>query len=162
MTFTRSHAEYVAAKVATDLQRIQRFYGEPSISRINNYYVELIELLAAGYLKEVTYGFQRNGIWIEPTLRYTPKDIFSDSAINDDPGKIRADADTSGASWASYLTYSPAWSRLTEAQRIEFCRMLPFRRTGGQEPSFEGYFNVDRTYSSGSRALDRASLRSSG
>lgn len=160
MTFTRSHAEYVAAKVATDLARIRHFYDFPSDSRIMQYEAELIALLAQGYLEKVIYGFQRNGVWIEPTLRYTPQDIFSDSATNDDPGKIRVDADISGASWGSYLTYSPAWGRLTEAQRIEFCKILPFQRTEGQEPSISGHFNVDRTYSSGGRALARASLGS--
>ena len=29
-TFTITHARHMAAKVATDLKRIQRFYGKPS------------------------------------------------------------------------------------------------------------------------------------
>ena len=29
-TFTLTHAKYMAAKVATDLKRMQRFYGAPN------------------------------------------------------------------------------------------------------------------------------------
>ena len=33
-TFTVTHARHIAAKVATDLKRLQRFYGKPSDSAI--------------------------------------------------------------------------------------------------------------------------------
>ena len=46
-TFTITHARHIAAKVATDLKRMQRFYGEPSDIRIKNYETEVIELLKA-------------------------------------------------------------------------------------------------------------------
>ena len=36
-TFTVTHARHMAAKVATDLKRMQRFYGSPSDGRINEY-----------------------------------------------------------------------------------------------------------------------------
>ncbi len=75
------------SKVATDLKRVQRFYGDPSDTRIANYETELIELLKAGFLSEVTYGYQRNGSWIEPTLRYTAKDLQGMAANDDDPGR---------------------------------------------------------------------------
>ena len=159
ITFTRSHAEYMAAKVATDLQRIQRLYGEPSNSWISNYYIELIELLAAEYLGEVTYGFQRNGTWIEPTLRYNPRNLSDASMTNDDPGKIRIGADISKASFCSYLIYSRAWDSLNEVQRNEFRKRIPFSRTSAQEPGVNGYFTGDLTYAAGARALDRSILR---
>ena len=54
---------------------MQRFYGDPSDAKIANYEAEIIELLKAGYLGVVTYGFQRNGKWIPPTLRYTARDL---------------------------------------------------------------------------------------
>lgn len=159
-TFTVTHARHMAAKVATDLKRIQRFYGSPSDSQIANYEAEATELIRAGYLETVTYGFRRNGAWIEPTLRYTARDLAGTSAADDDPGKIRASADVGGAEFYSYLTYSPAWHRLTTAERASFEGGLPFSRNGAPEPGISGYLSADRTYSSGGRALDRLSVRS--
>ena len=60
-TFTVTHARHLASKVATDLKRIQRFYGEPSDKWINDYEDELVTLLKGGYVETVTYGFQRGG-----------------------------------------------------------------------------------------------------
>lgn len=65
----------MAAKVATDLKRFQRLYGSPSDRAIASYEAELIEFLKAAYLGTVTYGFRRDGKWIEPTLRYTARDL---------------------------------------------------------------------------------------
>lgn len=159
-TFTVTHARHMAAKVATDLKRMQRLYGEPSDANIANYEAEVIELLKAGYLGTVTYGFQRNGQWIEPTLRYTARDLAGASASDDDPGRIRHGADITGASFYNYLTYSAAWDQLTDAEKDAFKRSMPFYRTGAPEPGVNGYLATDRVYSSGGRALDRASVRS--
>ena len=57
-TFTVTHARHMAAKVATDLKRMQRLYGSPSDTDIASYEAEVIEFLKAGYLGTVTYGFQ--------------------------------------------------------------------------------------------------------
>src|SRR5215208_6036058 len=43
-TFTLTHAKHMAAKVATDLKRMQRLYNLPSDTDINNYEAEVIEL----------------------------------------------------------------------------------------------------------------------
>jgi hypothetical protein len=160
-TFTVTHARHMAAKVATDLKRIQRLYdGVPTDGSIANYECEVTELLKAGYLNTVTYGFRREGNWIEPTLRYTARDLAGMSSNDDDPGKIRPSADVSGASFYSYLTYSTAWDRLSEAEKDAFKKRLPFYRGGAAEPGITGYMSTDRTYSSGGKALDRASVRS--
>lgn len=58
-TFTVTHARHMAAKVATDLKRMQRFYGKPSDENIADYESEATEMLRAGYLDTVTYGFKR-------------------------------------------------------------------------------------------------------
>ena len=158
-TFTRTHAKRMAAKVATDLKRIQRFCGRPNNHHITQYETEVIEFLKEGYLDTVTYGFRRNGNWIEPTLRYTARDLAGASANDDDPGRIRPGADISGASFYSYLTYSVAWDNATEAEKEEFKGRLPFQRSGAPEPSIDGYLSKDLTYSSGGRALDRATVR---
>ncbi len=159
-TFTRTHARHLAAKVATDLRRMQRFYGSPSDSDIADYEVEVIELLKDGYLGKVTYGFRRNGYWIEPTLQYTARDLAGGTAGNDDPGRVRPRADVSGASFWSYLTYSHTWDSLTESQRQAVKERLPVKRTGAAEPGVNGYWSADRIYSAGGRALDRGSVRS--
>lgn len=159
-TFTITHARHMAAKVATDLKRVQRFYGQPSDARIAEFEAEVIALLRQGYLGTVTYGFRRDGNWIEPTLKYTARDLAGNSANDDDPGRIRPGADITGASFYSYLTYSSAWNRLSQAEKDAVEKLLPFGRPGAPEPSVNGYLTDDRTYSSGGRALNRASVRS--
>jgi len=160
-SFTVTHARHMAAKVATDLKRMQRLYGglEPSDSRIANYEAEITAFLKAGYLKGVSYGYQRNGDWIEPSLHYSARDL-ANAANDDDPGGIRPGANIEGAVFKSYLTYTDAWSRLTEAEREAFRRTLPFTRSNAPEPKVNGYLTNDRVYSSGGRALDRRSVKS--
>jgi len=160
-TFTVTHARHMAAKVATDLKRIQRLYSNgPSDLDIANYEAEVVALLKAGYLGTVTYGFRKDGSWIEPTLRYTAQDLAGMSANDDDPGRIRPLADTTGASFYSFLTYSSAWSNLSETEKDAFKKSLPFYRGSGSEPGISGYLLQDRTYSSGGRALNRSTVRS--
>lgn len=159
-TFTVTNARHMAAKVATDLKRMQRFYGAPSDANIADYEAEVVELLKAGYLGTVTYGYKRGDNWIEPTLRYAAKDLAGAAGNDDDPGKVRPGADVSGARFYNYLTYSDAWSRLTPSQREAFEKSLPFQRTGAAEPGINGYLIPDRTYSAGGKALDRFSVRS--
>lgn len=159
-TFTLTNAKHIAAKVATDLKRLQRFYGYPTDSSISNFETEVVALLNAGYLKTIMYGFQRNGLWIEPTLKYSARDLSSTTAVDDDPGRIRAGADISGASFYSYLIRTDSWHSLTQNERDEFEKQLPIKRSGASEPGMIGYFNNDISYSSGGRALDRSSLKS--
>jgi len=159
-TFTITHAKHMAAKVATDLKRIQRFYTKPSDFDISQYEEEVIVLLNNGYLGTVTYGFWRNDAWIEPTLKYTARDLLSGSCEDNDPGRIRPGADITGASFYSYLTYSINWDKLSYAEKETFKKLLPFKRGGAPEPSVKGYFTNDKVYSAGGRALDRAVVRS--
>ena len=159
-SFTITHARHMAAKVAADLKRMQRLYGVPSDADIANYEEEVVQLLKAGYLGTVSYGFKRDGAWIEPTLRYTAKDLIGGSGSDDDPGKITPWADTTGATFYSYLTYSAAWDDMTSEQHDAFKKSLPFYRGGASEPGINGYVEQDRTYSAGGKSLGRASVRS--
>lgn len=159
-TFTVTHARHIAAKVATDLKRMQRFYGNLSDTWIELFETEIIEFLKKGYLGTVTYGFQRNGNWIEPTLHYAAKDLAGISASDDDPGRIRPGANIEGAQFNSYLTYSKTWNSLSQEERDEFEKTLPFSRTGAAEPGISGYLSSDKTYSSGGRALERSTVKS--
>lgn len=161
VTFTLTHAKYLASKVATDLKRIQRLYGSPSDAEIIDYEAELTEFLKKGYLQEVTYGFKINGNWTEPTLRYTAQDLAGMMANDDDPGKIRPNADVKGAYFTSYMTYTWNYHFLSENEKKSFNSNLPFLRTGAPEPGLNGYLNTDKSYSSGGKSLNRSSLKSS-
>ncbi|MDT8429406.1 MAG: hypothetical protein RQ757_11630 [Pseudomonadales bacterium] len=158
--FTLTHAKYLASKVVTDLKRIQRFYGSPSDAWISYYDQEITALLHAGYLKSVTYGFQRGDDFIEPSLIYTSQALMN-SGADDDPGRILPGKDISNASFASYLTYSDEWHRLTSAQQAEFEKNLYIKRSGAPAPGYRGYLESDLNYSSGGRALARSQVRSS-
>lgn len=159
-TFTVTHARHLAAKVAADLKRLQRLYGHITDQRIAEFEGEVTELLRQGYLGTVTYGFQRNDKWIEPTLRYTAADLAG-SGTDDDPGRVPPGKDISGAHFHSFLTYSAAWDALTPDERATVKRQLPLQRVSGSESAVSnGYFAEDKTYSSGGRSLGRASVRS--
>ncbi len=158
-TFTVTHARHMAAKISADLKRMQRFYGYPSDSDIASYETEVTELLKAGYLGTLTTGFLRNGQWIEPTLRYTARDLAGMAANDDDPGRVLPGRDISGATFHNYLTYSAAWNALSDGEKDAFKRRMPFYRTGMAQPTVNGYLVDDKTYSAGGRALGRACVR---
>lgn len=159
-TFTVTHARYLAAKIATDLKRIQRLYGVPSDDRIAKFEIEATALLKAGYLGFVTYGFQKNGSWIVPTVRYSASSLASDNPADDDPGRVKPGANVDGAIFKSRLAYSNSWNKLSDAEQQKFEADLPFQRTGTPEPGVSGYMADDRTYSAGGQSLSRSSLRS--
>lgn len=160
ITFTVTHARHMAAKIATDLKRIQRLYNWPSDREIAEYEEEAVMMMKVGYLGTVTYGFKRNGAWIEPTLKYSARDLAGEAANDNDPGRIRPGKDVSGASFTSFMTYSDRFFALSQAERDAFKGGLPIFRTSGTEPPVDGYLDADRTYSAGGRALDRSSVRS--
>ncbi len=159
-TFTITHARHMGAKVAADLKRIQRLYGGISDEWIAEYEAELIEYIKAGYVDTVTYGFQINDQWIEPTLRYTARELNGYDVSDDDPGKVRPGADVTGARFSSYLTYSSKWSSASQSEKDSFKGRLPFSRGAASEPTIKGYLLNDKTYSAGGRSLARSSVRS--
>jgi len=160
VTFTIAHARHMGSKVATDLKRIQRLYGGISDEWIAKYEAELIEYIKAGYIDTVTYGFQLNDQWIEPTLRYTARELNGYSVSDDDPGKVRPGADVSGAHFTSFLNFSSKYFSASQAEKDAFKGRLPFSRGTGSEPTIKGYLINDKTYSAGGRSLDRSTVRS--
>lgn len=159
-TFTITHARHIAAKVATDLLRFQRFHGKPATDMIDAYEEELIALLKEDYLDTVTYGYRRDGRWVAgAALRYQATD-GGGLIADDDPGRIRPDADISGAHFYSFLTYNSRWWALSERQKQSFKEGLPFQRGSGSEPGVEnGYWTTDRTYAAGGRGVSRSIIR---
>lgn len=158
-SFTTTHAKKIAVKVATDLKRMQRLYGQPTDTSIANYEEEIILLLKGGYLKKVSYGFKKDDKWIEPSLHFEAKDLEGLSSADDDPGRIRPGADISGASFYSYLTHSSEWWKLASEERDSFEEGLPFQRGGANEPGVNGYLSQDKTYSAGGRAVTRSTVK---
>jgi hypothetical protein len=158
-TFTVTHARHMASKVSADLKRMQRFYGHPSDSDIVSYESEAIELLKAGYFGTLTVGFLHGGQWIEPTLRYTARDLAGMAANDDDPGRVLPGRDISGSTFHNYMTYSAAWDALSESEKDAFKRQMPFYRRGMAQPTVNGKWVEDKTYSAGGQALNRASVR---
>ena len=158
-TFTHTHAVHIAAKVATDLKRMQRFYGMPSDSDIADYKNEVIELMKTDCLGTVIYGFRRNKNWVEPTLRYTAQDLTVSASNDNDPGRVRPGAIVDGASFGSYLTYSENWHRLNGQQKNAILDLLPIKRTSAPAPGSSGNWVNDLNYSAGGRALHRSSLK---
>jgi len=110
-TFTITHARHMAAKVATDLQRMNRLYGSPSLSKIKSFEEEVTQLLKHGYLKKVIYGFKRGDKMIEPTLTYTAETLSYSGANDDDPGRVKPGKNVEGATFYSYLTLTPTSSQ---------------------------------------------------
>jgi hypothetical protein len=159
-SFTVTHARHMASKVATDLKRLQRLYGKPADDHIADLETEMTELLKLGYVSNITYGFRRSGDWIEPTLRYTARELSGASANDDDPGRVKPGRNIDDADFYSYLNYSSGWWALTDSQRHAFKGRMPFYRGGAPEPGVSGYFANDKTYSAGGQALDRMSVRS--
>ena len=157
-TFTKTHADYIASKVATDLQQIQAFYDHPSNQQINDYIDELVILLLNGCLKMVEYGFVKDSGWVL-VARYSAR-FETIGAIDERPGRIPANANVAGATWASFLEYNSRWSQMSEAERADIQALLPFQRVSGSEPSVGvGGSDFQRTYSRNGVALDRGVYR---
>jgi len=159
-TFTITHARYLASKVATDLKRIQRFYGSPSDLKIVEYESEITEMLKNGYLAKVTYGFKKDNNWIEPTLSYTAYDLNGATGTDDDPGRIKPNANVVGATFGSFLEYTSKWDSLSSEEKDKFQKTLPIQRSSALEPGVSGYLSSDKSYSSGGKSLNRSSVKS--
>ncbi len=59
-TFTVTHAKHLASKIAADLNACSRLHGQPSVSAVEIYNEELVELLRYGYLSRYEFGFKRD------------------------------------------------------------------------------------------------------
>ena len=156
-SFTVTPARHLASKVAADLLRLQRFYGEPSNAKIDTYEQELVAMLKNDYVERVTYGFKRDDNWITAVRYRVVNGLLV--ASDDDPGKIKPGEDVTGASFGSFLIYSSNWYALSQEAQSKFEGTLPFRRSTGTEPGVEnGWWNDDLTYSAGGRGISRSTI----
>ena len=156
-TFTRTNVEYVASKVVADLRGLKAYYGEPDEDKISDFYEELVDLLAGGYVTSVEYGYKRNGQRIV-SLYYEAR---TDGSLTDGKsGGVYARADISGASWFSFLVYSSKWASLSPSAQQEVKARLPIKRSHGQAPDDgNGYWSSDRSYSSKGIGIQRRTFR---
>ena len=156
-TFTLTHAKRIASKVATDLMRFRRYYGKPALSSIDEYEEELVVLLKHDVLKEVAYGFRKNGKWIT-AIKYQA--IDGQLIADDNPGSLRAVSESQGATFYSFLSYNAKWDRLTTAEKDGIRKQLPFKRGTATEPTVDGgYWVEDLAYSAGGRGLRRSKIK---
>ena len=156
-SFTRTSAHYIASKVVADLDRLRSYYGHPSTKQILDYDAELVELLAEGCLASVEYGFHKNGKLLV-ALHY---DVRADGTLSDDrAGGVYARANTDGATWFSFLTYSPKWNQLSSGERGRIEGRIPLSRTIGSAPeNGDGYWVTDRGYAADGVGTQRRSFR---
>lgn len=156
-TFTVTHAKHIAAKVSTDLTRFMRFYGNPTMDTIKKYEDELTALLKEDYLDNVTYGFKKDGKWVE-AIRYHA--LPGGQLVgDDDPGKIRPGIDITGCTFSSFLIKNSKWDNLIPAAQALFEASLPFNRTAGSEPPLSsGVWSHGHEYSAGGRGIKRSTI----
>jgi hypothetical protein len=155
-TWSRAHARVVAGKVAADLRQMQQEYGNPTDAWIELYLQELTLLLAGGYVRDVTYGYRRDGVWVA-ALKYVA-DMNGNLTVDDRSGRVPRGADTNGASWGSYMSYSSKWDSLTPAQKATIQAERPFPRSGADEPNAPGGWSRDKTYSAAGCGLTRSTF----
>jgi hypothetical protein len=146
-TFTKTHAEHIASKIAADLHQLQRLYGYPSEKQINDYVVELVNFLADGYLKSVDYGFRKNGSWIL-AVSYEINETTG-TLRDDNSGRIPVGKDITGATFGSYLRNSSRYEDLSSTEKDKVLTTIPIKRQGGDDPLSGLIGNHDKTYASG-------------
>jgi hypothetical protein len=156
-TFTRTSARHIASKVVTDLRRMSFYYSRPTEQEIEDYYAELVELLAEGYLDSVEYGFRRQGRRVV-SLYYEAR---ADGSLSDDrAGGVPARVDITGASWFSFLEKSTKFFSLLEREQARLEAALPVKRAPGKPPSDgQGYWVMDRSYSADGVGTQRRTFR---
>lgn len=160
-SFSLTEARKIAAKVSTDLKRLQRLYArpyDPTDQRIDEFEQELIHLLKHDVVGSVVYGYQRNGQWTKASVCYTAS--AGQLHADDDPGKISPGHDIEGATFTSFLSYNGNWSNLSSTQQTEIKRTSPLQRTSASTPPLEkGYWSDDLTYSPGGRGVVRSTVK---
>ena len=157
-TFTRSHARDIASKIAADLRQMNHHYGQPSLTSIDDYLEEVIELLTAGYLRSFEDGFETSDGRRVVSLRY---EVRNDGTISDGrAGGVYPYADISNATHFNYVSYTQKFLYLGPDERRRFKETLPVQRVPGSERSDgSGYWTTDNGYASGGVGAERKTFR---
>jgi hypothetical protein len=154
-SWSRTHARYIAGKVAADLRQMQQAYGQPADQHLNDLIDELVTYLADGYLDCVEYGFRRGESWVV-AHKYTAAELGT-SAADDRSGRIRRGADVTGAYWWSYLVRNSHWWSLSQAERDRYEAGIAIKRVPGSGASpLSGGWAPERSYASGGGGVSRS------
>jgi hypothetical protein len=156
-SFTKTHADYLASKIAADLRQMRLYYGVPTEAKIEDLLLELSVLLQEGCIERIEYGLRRNGQWIV-VLKY---DASNGLYLTDDrAGRVPAGVDVAGASFYSYLTTNSKWADLPQSERDRISRRHNVERGDAPPtPTAAGYWTSDKTYSNGGVSLARSVFR---
>lgn len=162
-TFTLTHAKHLASKVVSDLYQCRNFYGEPSEAQIVKYQEELIVMLSGGYVKEYEFGFKRDDQRIVSwQYHVNASGDLVGGGSDDRSGGIYARANTHGATYFNFMSYSQAWFDLNSGERANVKSKHPIDRSTGYLPEDgHGYWHTDRTYSSAGVVIERKTFRPS-
>jgi len=159
-TFTVTHAKHLASKIAADLNACSRLHGQPSVTAVENYSDELVELLRYGYLSRYEFGFQRDD---NRVLSWSYEvNSYGNIKTDDRAGKMSAYVDLDGTTFFNYTWYSSKYSNLTSDQQSTFKDSHPVNRTSGDPPSdgVGSWSGTEKNYSAGGTSISRQSFRS--
>jgi hypothetical protein len=157
-SFTKTEARYVSSKIVTVLKLMRLFYGSPSETMLERFGLEAELLLAAGYLKEVTYGFRRGADFVPGvTYRY----VAVGAGLQDDlPGGVLPGMNIGGAAFHSFLEYNAAFDALSIEDRRKFEATLPFQRGVGTKLGTGGGVWVnEKSYSASGQGVTQSVLK---
>jgi hypothetical protein len=155
-TFTKTDAQKLAAKVGADLKQLQLFYGKPADAHIASYIEELVLFLTAGYLRSMDYAFARNGVYVVG-VSYEVNTV-SGTLVDNNPGRIPAGKDITGATFSTYRRPSSTYLALSSEQREAFDNIVPVKRHDAPDPLSDQVGAQDKTYSAGGQQLKRTTF----
>lgn len=155
-TFTITHAQYLASKVAADLKQMQLLYGEPTDGHIQELVEELTLFLKHGYLQSIDYGFKSGRSWVlAVSYEVNPvTGLFTDN----NPGRIAPGKNINGAEFSSHRRPSQKYNSLSFTERETFDNLNPIKWTGAPDPQAGLSGAYDKTYSAGGQQLNRKIL----
>ena len=161
-SFTKTDAKYLSSKVMSDLYQCGSLHGEPDTDDIDAYRDELTAMLAGGYVQSYEFGFKQN----DERVLVWQYSINSNGELvgggDDHSGGIEARVDVSGCSYYNFMSYTKKWFDLSEADKSLVKESHTIRRSTGSLPEDgDGYWESDRSYSSGGTTAGRRTYRPS-
>ena len=145
-------ARHVAAKMATDMKRMQRIMGigVPSDAVIDQTQRALVYLLDKRYFSQYICGFKRDGKWVF-ALKYEEPAVLLQREKGADPGGIMFSPDELG----DKLYYSVSFTPSNAYYLAKASTHLPQATDSDNELEKGGWVN-DRIYRAGDIAVRRA------
>jgi Bacterial HORMA domain family 1 len=156
-TFTVTHAEYLASKIAADLRQMQSLYGKPTDNEIANFQQEVVLLLKEGYLGSIDYGYKKDGKWVV-ALSYEANNI-NGQLIDNNPGRVPVGVNIAGADWYSYLRKSTSFYNLSQAEQEAVESRINIKRHSASDPQTGLTGQYDKIYSASDQQINRKVIK---